>query len=160
LLRSDHAPFWLAGHQALMLTDGSEFRYNNYHKTTDVLDSLNFTFMSRVVQATVATLAGLAEIQHAAVAVADFELATGVKTPDSCAVNVFPNPFADEIWWAFDNCSRLPQSVELMDLTGRLILKNEFATHNSLKMSELPTGIYELRFLFEDKFLVKRIEKL
>lgn len=160
LLRSDHAPFWLAGHQALMLTDGSEFRYNNYHKATDVLDSLNFTFMSRVVQATVATLAELAGIQHADAAVADFELLSGVKEINPCSANVFPNPFSEEIHWDFEHCRQLPHSVELLDLMGKVIFKKEFSTGNWLKMSELPSGVYELRFLFEDKFLVKRIEKL
>lgn len=64
LRRSDHAPFWDKGHKALMLSDGANFRNQNYHTVHDISDSLNFTFMTNVVKASVATLASLAELMH------------------------------------------------------------------------------------------------
>ncbi len=62
--RSDHASFWGANYKAIMLTDGAEFRNHKYHTPGDTIGNLNFTFMSRVVQATIAAVAGLAKIQN------------------------------------------------------------------------------------------------
>jgi hypothetical protein len=65
LRRSDHAPFWDAGYQALMLSDGANFRNLVYHTPADTLGRLSFTFMSGAVKATVATIATLAGVLHA-----------------------------------------------------------------------------------------------
>ncbi|MEN8215563.1 MAG: M20/M25/M40 family metallo-hydrolase [Pseudomonadota bacterium] len=50
LLRSDHAPFWERKIPALMWTDTSEFRNPNYHKSTDTPDTLDYSFLCKVVQ--------------------------------------------------------------------------------------------------------------
>jgi hypothetical protein len=71
LRRSDHAPFWDAGYQALMITDGSEFRNNNYHEPSDLVSTLNFDFMTNVVKATLATAAEGAIPIHAGKAQSD-----------------------------------------------------------------------------------------
>ena len=52
LLRSDHYAFWETGFPALMLTDTANFRNPNYHKPTDVPDTLDYSFMASVVKAT------------------------------------------------------------------------------------------------------------
>ncbi|HZI07621.1 MAG TPA: M28 family peptidase [Archangium sp.] len=57
LLRSDHAPFWLTGHEALFLTDTANFRNRNYHQPTDTVDTLNPAYYRRTVQISAATLA-------------------------------------------------------------------------------------------------------
>ena len=67
--RSDHAPFWDTNRQALMITDGANFRNDNYHTASDVKDSLDFGFMTNVVKATVATVASLANPRHSDVEV-------------------------------------------------------------------------------------------
>ncbi|MET0402914.1 MAG: M28 family peptidase [Cystobacter sp.] len=41
LLRSDHAPFWLAGGKALFLTDTADFRNPHYHRDSDVPETLS-----------------------------------------------------------------------------------------------------------------------
>ena len=59
--RSDHAAFWHYGYPAVMLTDTANFRNPNYHQPTDITDTLDFGFMSKVaavVTATATTLAG------------------------------------------------------------------------------------------------------
>ena len=71
LRRSDHAPFWDAGYQALMLTDTAEFRNTNYHKASDTRGTLNLEFMANVLKATAATAMQLAGPLHAGVAVTD-----------------------------------------------------------------------------------------
>ncbi len=44
LRRSDHARFWDANIQALMLTDGANFRNTDYHTPQDTLGKLDFNF--------------------------------------------------------------------------------------------------------------------
>lgn len=68
LAASDHVPFWRAGHAALHVGDGGESRNPALDTEHDVLDRLNYTFMTNVVKATVATLAQLAGISHCTVA--------------------------------------------------------------------------------------------
>ena len=55
LLRSDHAPFWLRGYPAIMITDTADFRTPYYHSPADTIDKLDFEFMKKVCAATVAT---------------------------------------------------------------------------------------------------------
>lgn len=42
---SDHAPFWDAGFQAVMITDTAMFRNPYYHTPSDTPEKLNFSFM-------------------------------------------------------------------------------------------------------------------
>ena len=55
LLRSDHAPFWREGIPALMITDSANFRYSFYHTEADTIDKLDFEFIKKVCQVTIAT---------------------------------------------------------------------------------------------------------
>lgn len=54
LRRSDHTPFWESGYQALMITDGANFRNPFYHTPNDVSAVLDFEFMTNVVKVTIA----------------------------------------------------------------------------------------------------------
>jgi hypothetical protein len=47
---SDHASFWDAELPALMVTDTAFFRNPNYHLPSDTIDTLDFTFMARLVK--------------------------------------------------------------------------------------------------------------
>ena len=46
---SDHASFWDAGLPAVMVTDTAFFRNPNYHLPSDTIDTLDFTFMAKLV---------------------------------------------------------------------------------------------------------------
>ncbi len=47
---SDHKNYWKFGYQAVMVTDTSFYRNENYHQKTDVVDTLNFAQMKKVVE--------------------------------------------------------------------------------------------------------------
>ena len=49
-MRSDHAPFMLAGFPGVMLTDTSNFRNPNYHKPTDVIGTIDAERFALVVK--------------------------------------------------------------------------------------------------------------
>lgn len=55
LRRSDHATFWDADMPAMMVTDTSNFRYENYHCAAgeDSIDNLDHGFSAQVLSATV-----------------------------------------------------------------------------------------------------------
>ncbi|MCC6229342.1 MAG: M20/M25/M40 family metallo-hydrolase [Phycisphaerales bacterium] len=60
LMRSDHAPFLLAGIPAVMVTDTANFRNPNYHKPTDTIETLNLERMTRTVEGLVGAVRELA----------------------------------------------------------------------------------------------------
>ena len=53
--RSDHAPFWDAGYQAVIVSDFGPFRNPNYHLPTDTIDTLDPAFLTNVTKAMLAT---------------------------------------------------------------------------------------------------------
>jgi uncharacterized repeat protein (TIGR01451 family) len=59
---SDHARFWSQGYPAVMVIEDFQDFNPYYHKTSDTLDKLDLPYAAKFVQATVATLAELAEI--------------------------------------------------------------------------------------------------
>ncbi|HZI03689.1 MAG TPA: M28 family peptidase [Archangium sp.] len=61
LMRSDHAPFWLAGHSALFLTDTANFRNPHYHRDTDEPSTLDYDFLAGVTRLSAAGIAYWAE---------------------------------------------------------------------------------------------------
>ena len=50
---SDHASFWDRGFKAVMITDTSFYRNPHYHKRSDTMDKLDFTFMAQLVNSLV-----------------------------------------------------------------------------------------------------------
>ncbi len=46
--RSDHAPFWDADYNAILVTDTAELRNPHYHQSTDTVDTLDLDFLTRV----------------------------------------------------------------------------------------------------------------
>ncbi len=47
---SDHAPFWNERFPAVMITDSAFFRNPNYHLPSDTMDTLDYEFMTSVVE--------------------------------------------------------------------------------------------------------------
>lgn len=146
LRRSDHASFWDAGYRALMLSDGANFRNECYHTAGDTLDEkLNFTFMSQVVKATLASVAQLAEIQHAGWATASFVVTTGTQAPDPCQFKIF----SDQRLNIQSECPQSALQVAVYDLKGSLLLNQAIDLPEGgswqLNTDQLPTGTYILK---------------
>ncbi|HFA49654.1 MAG TPA: M28 family peptidase [Bacteroidetes bacterium] len=119
--RSDHAPFWVAGVPALMLSDGANFRNPNYHGAGDTKDLVDFTFMHDVVQAAVATIAEVAGIQNAATWWTDTEFTTAVDEVAGCSFSISPNPAKDFLRLQWAGCQVGNFNIELLDINGRVI---------------------------------------
>lgn len=50
LSRSDHAPFWSANLPAVLWTDTGNFRNPNYHRASDIPETLDYRFMADVTK--------------------------------------------------------------------------------------------------------------
>lgn len=125
LRRSDHSRFWDASYQALMLTDGSEFRNFNYHTPDDVIATLNFTFMAQVVAATLATAAELAipiSAGSAAVDLSPFVRVSEHKHTLPGQLRIFPNPTNGILSLISTNNTHAYRArCEVYDLNGQLV---------------------------------------
>ncbi|HTV43630.1 MAG TPA: M28 family peptidase [Candidatus Sulfotelmatobacter sp.] len=65
LQRSDHAPFWRRRLPAVMWTDTSEFRNNNYHSPNDLPETLDYKFLCNITRLLAVTIARQCdEIRH------------------------------------------------------------------------------------------------
>jgi len=164
LRRSDHSPFWIADIPALMITDGSNFRNPNYHSPDDVLDSLDFTFMSNVVKAAVATI-----VQDARPTIsASDEFFTKVPTLDtkqivySPKIKVFPNPAANTIRITIeDDFPQYANTWSIYNSNGVLRQSNTFANAKTINCTALPVGMYHLVVVGKEKsystnFIIQR----
>jgi hypothetical protein len=56
---SDHLNYWKFGFSALMITDTSFFRNNNYHESTDTMETLDIKRMAKVIDGVFNTLTTL-----------------------------------------------------------------------------------------------------
>lgn len=53
---SDHLNYWKYGYSAVMITDTSFYRNDNYHEKTDTLNTLNIDKMAEVIKGVVASV--------------------------------------------------------------------------------------------------------
>ena len=59
LFRSDHAPFWLKGIGAVMVSDTANFRTPHYHQASDTVANLDIVFLEKTANYVVERLATL-----------------------------------------------------------------------------------------------------
>ncbi len=153
LRRSDHARFWDANKQALMLTDAADFRNPNYHTPGDSIGTLDFQFMTNVVKATLATAAELAIPISAAYDEADLSTLTSVADHSHlfpAEVCIFPNPSDGYLSIRVDNAKNgFKSRVEVYELTGkrvhREVLNFQAGTSAStIDLQKLAIGSYML----------------
>lgn len=152
LRRSDHSRFWDAGIQALMLTDGSEFRNSNYHTPGDAPATIDISFLTNCTKATLAATALLAEPINAGED--RFALSQVVGLPEHlhtlpCKAEVFPNPSSDVVTLRLGGCAGNRVVARLFDLRGERITGRDLYPAAAQDLFEFPvtglaTGTYLL----------------
>jgi hypothetical protein len=141
LRRSDHARFWDANMQALMLTDGSEFRNSNYHTPADVPATIDLAFLTNCTKATLAATALLAEPINAGEDT--YALSQIVGTPEHlhelpCKAEVYPNPARDVVNVRLGGCTGHRVTARLFDLRGNQITGRDLFPTGDKDVFELP----------------------
>lgn len=152
LARSDHAPFWLAGEKAIMLTDGANFRNPFYHTPNDLVSTLDIHRMSQVVQASIATVVEMSDLCHAGVAIEPFSASVSVGDVADYDIRIFPNPADNFVFIENESADFAIDRVELISLSGNVLNAFSPLSGNRIEMSidHLPKGIYLLK-LYEGK---------
>lgn len=69
--RSDNKNFWDYGYRAALLTDGANYRNPNYHQPSDLVSTLDISFITNVIKALVASVAKLADIKHMGIGISE-----------------------------------------------------------------------------------------
>lgn len=138
--RSDHASFWDGGYKAVMLTDGANFRNHNYHTPADTLGALNFTFMSNIVKATVASAAELAKPQHSSAATAQISGPVNVQElNDACALQVAAGGNGKFIFLSTACETTTPSTLRLFNAEGKLA--TTFSIEPGVNKIRLPVNL-------------------
>jgi hypothetical protein len=149
--RSDHAPFWVAGWPALMISDGADMRNPLYHTPADTAGTLNYTFMMNIAKAAAATIATLAGIRHADTWCEVVELPTAsMEKAPACQVQLSPNPASNSLRLDWSECPGAagPLFFSLADMQGRQVLRKQLpASERSLQvgLERLAPGTYLAR---------------
>ena len=159
LARSDHARFWEAGLPAIMLTDGANFRNINYHTPEDEFNSLNYTFMSQVIQATIAAVAESAEIQHSSTAETTVSITTSVSNTLDCNLRLISNTGEETLQIQLEHCTQKPELVQLFSVNGQLLRQYNVVQEERISLSTigLPDGLYLLKLIGEKGQLVRKV---
>jgi len=142
--RSDHANFWDKDVPALLLTDGANFRNHDYHTPADTLGSLNFTFMSNTVKATVATIATLAGIQHSSFSDIDLAPLSVPRNNLNCEVQLYPVPVKSVLSVSTGDCFEDGFTLRILNIEGREVLNKTVTGKNDTEVlvDKIPAGIY------------------
>lgn len=148
LRRSDHAVFWDKNIPALMITDGANFRNKNYHTAKDSIHYLNFEFMRRVIQTSVATLAELAGIEHAASKSIVMSLNTTTSNPNAKFPQIIYNNsqiivLSDEEELGFE--------LKVIDSQGRILHHIKINEAIQLISTPEPAGVYFIETILKNK---------
>ena len=153
LRRSDHSSFWDAGIEALMLTDAANFRNPNYHTPGDVIETLDFEFMSNVVKATIATAAELAVPISSSFDQVDLSTVLNVHDHNHsfpAEMVLFPNPSNGFISLQLKNTEQdFRARLEVFSLDGKAVHKEILTiplgnSTSQVDLRSLPVGTYIL----------------
>jgi hypothetical protein len=144
LTRSDHAPFWLSGYPAVMLSDAAEFRNKNYHTPKDSIQYLDMDFAANVVKATIATAIEKAIPVNGGAYFPNEVIILDTENIDPCS-NIHIYQIGKQLLISDKDCIPADYQWSLYNKAGQLIRESalplEQNTFNALK-----EGIYILRF--------------
>jgi Zn-dependent M28 family amino/carboxypeptidase len=120
LRRSDHAPFWSTGRKAIMITDGSEFRYDQYHTPSDLVKNLHFGFMQAVTQASAAAIIESAGVVSGCYSIIPVVTSSTISPDqDLCDIKIFRQKEACLMQLA--DCNLGVLHIEIFAINGQLI---------------------------------------
>lgn len=158
LRRSDHASFWDGGYQALMLTDGANFRNQNYHTPNDTWETLNYTFMSQVVQATLGALVESAQpVNGRTYEVESTVSYRHVHLDPEAELLIYPNPASDQLMLEIQKGGNYLYDIGIYSLNGNAVYQGKMHGKDSRRISL--TGIPAGQYLVIANYLENKLAK-
>ena len=169
LRRSDHASFWDKGYKALMLSDGANYRNTGYHTIHDVSDSLNYTFMTNTIKASIATLASMAELMHCdtkntTVSLPNVPAGINESKASIEKITIAPNPVDDYFLVQWCDVNWTVKEVILYDQLGKVVYQSNVIDSNKKEHTVfteiLAKGIYTIKCVGSNgKYLQQKVVK-
>ncbi|MEP7196542.1 MAG: M28 family peptidase [Saprospiraceae bacterium] len=155
LRRSDHASFWDKGYQALMITDGANFRNKNYHTPKDSLNYLNMDFLTNVLKTTIVTLINLAEIEHGTSVEISY---AGSTYTEQINKNLFTSFQTGNYYKIIAENEGETYTVKFINLNGELLYTNIFSKNCEISLDKIATnGVIFLSLESKNKKQIKKI---
>ena len=152
LLRSDHAPFWVSNRKALMLTDGSEFRYDCYHQPSDLSTKLDFGFMQQVTQVTLAAAAQLADVRHGSWKTVEATTLNASASVLDCSVKTWNN--GGGIQLEIKDCVIDTEArFQVFSVDGKMLVELPFSLKNNTEL------LFEGEFSREMRYIVRIVNE-
>jgi hypothetical protein len=122
---SDHAGFWMAGYDGILLFDGAGWRTPYYHTPGDTIGTLDFDFMANTARVTAIAAAELAGPLHAGADESEpFTLlpsSVGETESPIAELEIIPNPARSATTVRLMLGSPEQVSVTLYDASGRVV---------------------------------------
>jgi len=160
LRRSDHASFWDGGYPALMLTDGANFRNLNYHTPEDTWEKLNYTFMSQVVQATLAALVEAAEpVNGRTYEIESTVSYQHVHLDPEAELRIYPNPASDHLMVEIQKGGNHLYDIGIFALNGHAVYQGQMHGKENRRISlvGIPAGQYLIIANYLENKLAKEL---
>ena len=83
---------------------------------------------------------------------------TGIKTGEENEIRIYPNPVSDRLFIMVDNYDYSGLSVQLIDLTGKIIVDKNFHNSNfSLNLENTSSGLYLLKIVYKEHIIFRKI---
>lgn len=145
---SDYMPFEDNGEIITGFFESNESPYP--HKSTDTYANMDPVFVYNVGKA------ALGAMQHFAVASTTILATNEVSENNSDSnVSIYPNPAASFFEIAFKRKNIKNFAVEVLDISGKLVLKTE--NENKINISKLINGNYIVQIKFHDQLISKKL---
>lgn len=89
----------------------------------------------------------------------DLVVPLSASTFDQASMQIFPNPFIDEI--TINSNNEIPTEIKIYDFSGKLVSEQRHFTSDSniIKTNSLATGIYLMKIAFANKIITRKIVK-
>jgi len=157
---SDHGSFWNVGYPGIMIIEDWSDHTPFYHNTGDLYSRLQGSYFLELARLSIGSLACLAEV--------DLSVVEGHAPQDFYLGNPYPNPFnpRTRVDYVLPHAGRV--AVDIYDTMGRhsmtLMNTRQNAGRHSIAWNGrlhdgtiAPSGVYFLRFWFEQKGWIKKV---
>jgi hypothetical protein len=90
-------------------------------------------------------------------AIKSVALKSGLETSEQFSFEVFPNPASSEVVLNLNTSETATATLNVFEVSGRLVMEKEFQNQATLNISELSPGIYYIKVWSQNNSDVKKL---